>query len=129
MLFNDLEKLEAEVRPIRIGVSGAGWIGSGFVHQVSLLKGMKVDLLADEGNYPRMADLPEGLRDVGRVLVETAKVAFGAVRLFHHLSVELAPFDVQDVFLVVHDGADHAVDRPGVADRCQDLRDNSLVAV
>ena len=48
MLFKDLEKLDAEGRPIRIGVSGAGWIGSGFVHQVSLLKGMKVDVLADQ---------------------------------------------------------------------------------
>jgi len=48
MLFNDLEKLEADGKPIRIGVSGAGWIGSGFVHQVSLLKGMRVDVLADQ---------------------------------------------------------------------------------
>jgi predicted homoserine dehydrogenase-like protein len=48
MLFNDLEKLEAEGSPIRIGVSGAGWIGSGFVHQISLLKGMRVDVLADQ---------------------------------------------------------------------------------
>ena len=48
MLFNDLEKLDSEGKPIRIGVSGAGWIGSGFVHQVSQLKGMEVDVLADQ---------------------------------------------------------------------------------
>ncbi|MDD5367955.1 MAG: hypothetical protein PHQ40_02625 [Anaerolineaceae bacterium] len=47
MIAKDLEHLEAEHRPIRVGVSGAGWIGSGFVRQVSLMKGMRVTVLAD----------------------------------------------------------------------------------
>jgi len=34
-------------RPIRLGVSGAGWIGSGFVTQVERMPGMEVVALAD----------------------------------------------------------------------------------
>lgn len=48
MLFEVLEKLESEGRPIRVGVSGAGWIGSGFVQQCNYVKGMDVNLIADE---------------------------------------------------------------------------------
>ncbi len=38
---------EAERRPIRLAVSGAGWIGSGFVTQVEHIPGMEVVALAD----------------------------------------------------------------------------------
>lgn len=48
MLSQDLARLQSESRPIRVGVSGAGWIGSGFVAQVARMQGMRVDLLADE---------------------------------------------------------------------------------
>jgi predicted homoserine dehydrogenase-like protein len=47
MIYNDLLKREAEGKPIQVGVSGAGWIGSGFVHQVAQMKGMAVRVLAD----------------------------------------------------------------------------------
>lgn len=47
MIYNDLLKREAEGKPIQVGVSGAGWIGSGFVRQVSQMKGMVVRVLAD----------------------------------------------------------------------------------
>lgn len=47
MIAQELLQLENEGRPIRVGVSGAGWIGSGFVHQVAQMKGMRVPLLAD----------------------------------------------------------------------------------
>jgi predicted homoserine dehydrogenase-like protein len=43
----DLLRLEVEGRPIRVGVSGAGWIGSGFVAQVAHVPGMAVTVLAD----------------------------------------------------------------------------------
>lgn len=42
------EKLLRLERPIRVGVSGAGWIGSGFVKAVSHVPNMTVDVLADE---------------------------------------------------------------------------------
>jgi predicted homoserine dehydrogenase-like protein len=42
------EKLVKLGRPIRVGVSGAGWIGSGFVKQVSHVPNMTVDVLADD---------------------------------------------------------------------------------
>ncbi len=47
MLQQELLQLEAEGHPIRVGVSGAGWIGSGFVAQVAHVPGMEVTVLAD----------------------------------------------------------------------------------
>jgi predicted homoserine dehydrogenase-like protein len=47
MLYQELAALESKGRPIRVGVSGAGWIGSGFVAQVSHVPGMQVSVLAD----------------------------------------------------------------------------------
>ena len=47
MIQPELLRLEAEGRPIRVGVSGAGWIGSGFVAQVAHVPGMAVTVLAD----------------------------------------------------------------------------------
>jgi predicted homoserine dehydrogenase-like protein len=47
MIAQDLQKLAAEGCPIQVGVSGAGWIGSGFVQQVAQMQGMRVPVLAD----------------------------------------------------------------------------------
>ncbi|HID87066.1 MAG TPA: NAD(P)-dependent oxidoreductase, partial [Anaerolineae bacterium] len=47
MLHRELLDLEAKGTPIRVGVSGAGWMGSGFVAQVSHVPGMEVVVLAD----------------------------------------------------------------------------------
>lgn len=47
MLHQELLRLEAEGKPIRVGVSGAGWMGGGFLAQVSHVPGMEVWVLAD----------------------------------------------------------------------------------
>ena len=47
MIYDDLLKLESEGKPLRIGVSGAGWMGSGFVAATSHVPGMNVAVLAD----------------------------------------------------------------------------------
>jgi predicted homoserine dehydrogenase-like protein len=47
VITSDLQKLESQGTPIRVGVSGAGWIGSGFVAQVAHVPGMSVNVLAD----------------------------------------------------------------------------------
>jgi predicted homoserine dehydrogenase-like protein len=47
MLQEELRRLEADGKPIRLGVSGAGWMGSGFVAQVAHVPGMEVSVLAD----------------------------------------------------------------------------------
>lgn len=71
MIHTDLLRLQAEGRPIRVGVSGAGWIGSGFVRQVAHMSGMRVDVLADpETHLARQAFLDCGLP--GDRLVEAA---------------------------------------------------------
>jgi predicted homoserine dehydrogenase-like protein len=43
----ELHRLAAAGTPIRLGVSGAGWMGSGFVMQVAQMRGMVVCVLAD----------------------------------------------------------------------------------
>jgi predicted homoserine dehydrogenase-like protein len=47
MISEDLAKLEAQGLPIRLGISGAGWLGSGYVKAISYVKGMRVDVIAD----------------------------------------------------------------------------------
>ena len=47
MIYQELRRLEERGEPIRVGVSGAGWIGSGFVAQVAHVPGMQVVVLAD----------------------------------------------------------------------------------
>jgi len=47
MLYDELLERESGGRRIRTAVSGAGWIGSGFVTQVSRMKGIEVSVLAD----------------------------------------------------------------------------------
>lgn len=70
MIHKDLARLEAEGKPIRVGVSGAGWIGSGFVAQVAHIKGMRVNVLAD----PDIAAARQAFQAIGLApedLVET----------------------------------------------------------
>ena len=70
MLHEDLARREADGRPIRVGVSGAGWIGSGFVAQVAHMQGMRVTLLADpDTSLARQAFLAAGVP--GEAIVET----------------------------------------------------------
>jgi len=59
----ELQRLQAEGRPIRLGVSGAGWMGSGFVAQVAHMPGMEVSVLADVDTSAAR----EALRAVGTV--------------------------------------------------------------
>ena len=47
MIYDDLLNLESEGKPLRIGVSGAGWMGSGFVAATSHVPGMYIAVLAD----------------------------------------------------------------------------------
>jgi predicted homoserine dehydrogenase-like protein len=47
MIHEELLKLDSQGTPIRMGVSGAGWLGSGYVKAISQVKGMRVDVIAD----------------------------------------------------------------------------------
>jgi predicted homoserine dehydrogenase-like protein len=58
----ELLKLQAEGNPIRVGVSGAGWMGSGFVAQMAHVPGMDVLVLADEDTQAaRQAFIASGI--------------------------------------------------------------------
>ncbi len=47
MISQELLQRQAKGSPIRVGVSGAGWMGSGFVAQMAHVPGMEVTVLAD----------------------------------------------------------------------------------
>jgi len=47
MLHQELLRREAQSKPIKVGASGAGWMGGGFVTQVTHVPGMTVNVLAD----------------------------------------------------------------------------------
>jgi predicted homoserine dehydrogenase-like protein len=71
MLHQQLIKRQTEGNPIRVGVSGAGWMGSGFVAQVSHVPGMDVPVLADEDTQAaRRALIASGIDDED--IIETA---------------------------------------------------------
>jgi len=81
MLRNDLLKLEAQSTPIRVGVSGAGWIGSGFVAQVAYVPGMVVSVLADgDTGLAREAFLAAGVAREAVAEASTPGAAMDALR-------------------------------------------------
>jgi predicted homoserine dehydrogenase-like protein len=47
MIYQELARLESEDTPIRLSVSGADWLGSGFVRQLAHVPGMRVNVVAD----------------------------------------------------------------------------------
>lgn len=80
MISEELNRLQSENHPIRIGVSGAGWIGSGFVRQVALMKGMTVNLLADpDVELARQVFMDCGLTSDLIVEAETPSAAMDAL--------------------------------------------------
>ena len=47
MMWQELQKRKSDGQTIRLGVSGAGWMGSGFLAAVAYVPGMDVRVLAD----------------------------------------------------------------------------------
>ena len=47
MLYQDLGRLQEQEKHITLGVTGAGWMGSGFVRATAQVPGMRVGVLAD----------------------------------------------------------------------------------
>jgi predicted homoserine dehydrogenase-like protein len=80
MISQDLARRHAAGRPIQVGVSGAGWIGSGFVAQVAHMRGMQVSVLADaDTRAARDAFLATGLAQEDLVETEAPGVAEDAL--------------------------------------------------
>jgi predicted homoserine dehydrogenase-like protein len=81
MLREELRSLEAEGKPIRLGVSGAGWMGSGFVAQVAHVPGMEVSVLADaDTGAAREALIASGIDRGGIVEASAPGTAMDALR-------------------------------------------------
>jgi predicted homoserine dehydrogenase-like protein len=81
MIFEDLQNLESDGKPIRVGVSGAGWIGSGFVRQVNYVPGMVVNVLADSNiGLAHQAFVEAGLQTADIVEADQPGPAMDALR-------------------------------------------------
>jgi predicted homoserine dehydrogenase-like protein len=81
MISQDLKAREAEGRPIRVGVSGAGWTGSGFVRQVAQMAGMRVNVLADaDVEAARQAFIDSGVTSDRIVEADNPAEAMDALR-------------------------------------------------
>jgi len=81
MIHKELAQLEDKGQPIRVGVSGAGWIGSGFVQQCNYVKGMDVLLLADENlSLARETFILSGVNPTNIVEANTPGSAMDALR-------------------------------------------------
>ena len=81
MLQQELRRLEKEGNPIRLGVSGAGWMGSGFLAQVALVPGMEVVVLADaDTRIAREAFVASGVNPEAIVETDLPGPAMDALR-------------------------------------------------
>lgn len=81
MLNAALRQLQADGNPIRIGATGAGWMGSGFVAQIAHVPGMEVAVLADpDVAAARQAFLATGLDEEAIVEAETPAAALAALQ-------------------------------------------------
>jgi predicted homoserine dehydrogenase-like protein len=77
MIRQALQQRQAEGNPIRVGASGAGWMGSGFMAQMRLVPGMEVTVLADsDTGAARKAFLDSGV--AAEDIVEAATVGDAA---------------------------------------------------
>jgi len=81
MIRGELLRLEDEGKAIRVGVSGAGWLGSGFVAQVALVPGMTVHVVADtDTRAARDAFIAAGVDADDIVEASTPGAAMDALR-------------------------------------------------
>lgn len=81
MIHQELLKRQAEGNPIRVGASGAGWMGSGFVAQMAHVPGMEVVALADaDTGAAWQAFLASGVSRDNIVETGTAGPAMDALR-------------------------------------------------
>lgn len=80
-LRQELLRRQAEGQPIRVGASGAGWMGSGFVTAMKHVPGMEVVLLADtEVGAARAAFVATGVAGEKIVEAHTPGAAMDALR-------------------------------------------------
>lgn len=102
----ELLKLQDEGNPIRVGVSGAGWMGSGFVAQVAHVPGMDILVLADEDTQAaRKALIASGIDNEDIVEADQPGKAMDALRAGKRVvtgSYSLAPqIDMVDILVDV----------------------------
>ena len=81
MIHQDLLRRQAEGSPIRVGASGAGWMGSGFVAAVAGVPGMEINVLADtDTRAARQAFIDTGVQPDNIVEANAPGPAMDALR-------------------------------------------------
>jgi predicted homoserine dehydrogenase-like protein len=102
MISKELAKQEALCKPIRLGVSGAGWLGSGYVKAISHVKGMRVDIIADSDvKLARQAFINTGIADHDIVETSSASAAMDLLKAekkvvtgFYDLAAQVEAIDI-----------------------------------
>jgi predicted homoserine dehydrogenase-like protein len=104
MLHQELIKRQTEGNPIRVGISGAGWMGSGFLAQMALVPGMDVLVVADEDTQAaRQAFIASGVDDEDIIEAAHPGTAMDALRAGKRVvtgSYSLAP-QIEAIDIVV----------------------------
>ena len=81
MIHQDLLSRQAAGSPIRVGASGAGWMGSGFVAAVAGVPGMEINVLADtDTRAARQAFIDTGVQPDNIVEANAPGPAMDALR-------------------------------------------------
>ena len=80
-LNSRLRTLEAKGQPIRVAMTGAGWMGSGFVAAISIMPGMEVAVIVDDDvDAARMAFVAAGYATESVVVAQSVGQATDALR-------------------------------------------------
>ncbi|MEI8132144.1 MAG: hypothetical protein WCG34_06900 [Leptolinea sp.] len=117
MIIDELTKLHSAGKAIRIGSSGAGWIGSGFVQAVAGIKGMVVSVLADpDVSLARQTFIDSGVpsdkiveTDIVGVATDSLRAGKRVVTSSYSLASQLEDIDiVTDVTPYPFSGAETA---------------------
>ena len=89
MLQQELLRRKSLGKPIRVGSSGAGWMGSGFVAQVSHVPGMTVNVLADHDiSLARKAFIDVGVSPDDIIEADAVGPAEDALNSGKHVEVD-----------------------------------------
>lgn len=120
MINEELAKLESQGKPIRMGISGAGWLGSGYVKAISHVRGLRVDVIAD----PDIAIARQAFLDTGiqaEMIVESSSPSVAMDELKKGRKIVTSFYDLApqlDVIDIVSDATPYPASGADTAYSC-----------
>ena len=122
-IYEELQKLEAQGKPIRPAIIGAGQMGRGMVSQIVLMKGMTPSLVADiQLDNARNALLKAGIPEDEIKVAKTGGEASDFIKAGKYVITEDANV------AVATEGIDCVVDATGVSEIGSKLAVDSIKA-